>query len=128
MYRRLAPILLLAGACSKPSDPQVADPQLAEQVRRACELSECSDANSTVSVWRSGSGAVEVLVHEGSLDACSHPPMTYVGADGSIRLVQGNRPITGPEDAAALEVERAAVLADLVRDEKRHRCPPLPRE
>lgn len=99
------------------------DPVDGRLVADACRQSACTGSDARVTVWRDGSGDVALLVHDGSLTACSHPPTTYVSPTQGVRLVQANRPIESAEDAAAFEAEREQVTRGLVRDERSERCP-----
>lgn len=110
-----------------PPDDEASEPTsgdgLDAMVARACAASPCASAMSRVTLFRDASGEVAILRHEGDPMTCSHPPWTYVSPAGEIRLQQGNRPVTGPDDAAQLEAARQAVIGDLTADEQTHRCP-----
>ncbi len=86
-----------------------------------CDL-PCSGPFASLQIWRSGSsGPVTLITHSGDLEACSHPPTTWVDSSGAVQLVQEERPV-GPAEAEALAAERDALTAGLVKAE-RLSCP-----
>lgn len=107
----------------EPETPASTADSVDAMVARACAASPCASAMSRVTLFRDASGEVAILRHAGDPMTCSHPPWTYVSPAGEIRLQQGNRPVTGPDDAAQLEAARQAVVGELTADEQTHRCP-----
>ena len=78
----------------------------------------CSGPLTSLQIWReSSSGPLALITHSGDLEACSHPPTTWVDTAGAVVLIQEERPV-GPAEAEALAAERDALSTGLVKAER----------
>lgn len=119
----MLPLLLGCFADSAPPAEAPAEMKMLTGALKAqlCDL-PCSGPLTSLQIWRSGtSGPVTLITHSGDLEACSHPPTTWVDAAGAVQLIQEERPV-GPAEAEALAEERDALTAGLVKAE-RLSCP-----
>ncbi len=113
---RLLPLTLAAlAACTspepagsgQPATAQDATDPSAEVLALVC-ASPCAGPMARVRVFRDAEKKVGRLRFEGDLGTCSHPPHIYFDAAGKETLTVPERPVTGPEDAAALAKQSAA--------------------
>ncbi|MFT5679291.1 MAG: hypothetical protein ACI8RZ_000195 [Myxococcota bacterium] len=82
-----------------------------------CDL-PCSGPFTDLQIWRDGdAGPLALITHTGDLEACSHPPTTWLDTRGEVRLVQESRPV-GPAEAEALAEERSALTTGLIKAER----------
>jgi len=94
---------------------------LESAVEQVCRTASCSGEFARVIVWTDSNNQPTVLEHRGSIQ-CSHPPTTWTNLHGEQLLIQANRPVAGPDDAASFQAERDAVIGGLQESETIH-CP-----
>jgi len=105
----------IPGSAGQVASPPAAAP-LTLAVATVCNVASCSGEQARIVVWRDDQNQPKILEHRGSFE-CSHPPTGWYNLSGEALLVQPERPVTDPEDAAALQAERDAITGALQKAE-----------
>jgi hypothetical protein len=66
---------------------------------KACET-ECADDLAELVTYRDAAGTIAVVTVQGSTARCSHPPLRFLGPDGSERAVIPLEPVVPGSDRA----------------------------
>jgi hypothetical protein len=101
------------------SPPSTATPQSAVPgvYSKACET-ECADDLAQLVTYRDANGAIAIVTVQGSPARCSHPPLRFLGPDGTERAVIPLKPVVpGSEEAKQFDEIRAKQLDGLTKGE-----------
>ena len=99
------------------SSPPVTAPQsaIAGVYAKACET-ECADELAELVTYRDANGAIAVVTVQGSPARCSHPPLQFLGPDGTVRAAIPMQPVVpGSADAKHFDEIRTSQLAGLTK-------------
>ena len=108
-------------ACLTPPKPVLMP--IPEKMLAAACAHPCAGAGSTVIPWRTPQGVPTILVSQGDVQRCSHPPTRYLDADGHEVHAVDNPPV-GPAELEMIQVKISSVLRGLVASEALV-CPPV---
>jgi hypothetical protein len=101
------------------SPPPTAAPQSAVPgvYAKACQT-ECADDLAQLVSYRDPKGAIAIVTVQGSPARCSHPPLRFLGPDGTERAVVPLKPVVpGSEEATQFDEIRAKQLDGLTKGE-----------
>ena len=84
---------------------------------KACET-ECADDMAQLVTYRDASGALAIVTVQGSPARCSHPPLRFLGPDGTERAAIPMQPVVlGSPEAAHFDAIRQSQIGGLTRAE-----------